>query len=388
MLVCGGRVLQQQQQQQQRGARTCAGVMPGDTVHVVPFVAPALVVGTCRPPVIQRIVPRPGWVDGLRTLQQMVGMPVLPNAVGSGVLANSTYETLLATADMIKLVRRHIKQQASNLRANLYLQQSDDCNITPALRAAPALLAMLVDVLSAFARHSTRSTSSLARQCMTSSSLDLSGVHSTYIDTSKEVRDRKQFTMYSDSSPLPDRCLSATDLASEWSEHHHHSLPYQSLSLFHMVSVSYCLKALAIGAALVLIFTPEKNARILQSLSELGVDTKALVNSKRGFLLDNDVYMKDLDPVTGADRVREMCEHFMQESGTDQVRIVAEAQYPPQAKNEFTQKLLEYEKNVDRVLCEEPAAALCLFDSTVLPQSVLSAALHCHPTCIVSAGAQ
>eukprot|EP01105_Mastigella_eilhardi_P012614 TRINITY_DN2885_c0_g1_i3.p1 TRINITY_DN2885_c0_g1~~TRINITY_DN2885_c0_g1_i3.p1 ORF type:complete len:306 (+),score=75.84 TRINITY_DN2885_c0_g1_i3:283-1200(+) len=289
MLVHRGRLLPLTRQQ----PVAAQGLREGDTVHVVPFASPMFLAMPPAPP-NRQLAPRPEWVEGLRNLQRQTGKPVLAQGAGQPALGDAAYEALMATADLIFLVSRHIKQQASNMRALLYTQKPITCSVTPLMRAAPALLATLEYTLAEYTRQPLAHRFSAAEQCVHSCfvACDLRSIApvAADVDTSEDERTRKQFVLYSDTD-LPERCLSATELAADWKQHEHHCITYHSLSLFHLVTATYCIKTLAASAALVLFFAPEKNMRIAQSLDDAGINTKALLDAKRLVLVDNDVYM-------------------------------------------------------------------------------------------------
>eukprot|EP01105_Mastigella_eilhardi_P010401 TRINITY_DN2423_c0_g1_i1.p1 TRINITY_DN2423_c0_g1~~TRINITY_DN2423_c0_g1_i1.p1 ORF type:complete len:447 (-),score=117.55 TRINITY_DN2423_c0_g1_i1:57-1397(-) len=386
VLVHDGRVLRQSP----RALFGSCGVRNGDVVQVVPSVAavrPLCVRGRGSGKALQLS----HLLDVMADLRVLKGQTPCQAAADWHDTVLSLCETLDLTADTLERARVEVRRAAAVIRA---LELARQCGTLPPtlqvgtatsfeVQTAPALLAMLAKALSAYAGQPQPT---LQRQTDHLHSFVYVVVPISKPSEVDEERTRKQFMAYGEGVPAaaPELCLSADELSS-WADHVHGCLIFNSHAMVHAVSVAFCLKALAEGAALMFIRPPEKTAAIMQSLSDRGVDTqKLLATSHVRFVNSEQFYLRDLTPETLLPSACTLVNDMLQVPGVNAIRYLGEPHYPlPCDKTSYIKNLVEYEKLLDHALVKvTPLAGLCMYDATLFPKSVLQAVLHAHPTCV------
>eukprot|EP01105_Mastigella_eilhardi_P007573 TRINITY_DN1902_c0_g1_i2.p1 TRINITY_DN1902_c0_g1~~TRINITY_DN1902_c0_g1_i2.p1 ORF type:complete len:265 (+),score=53.73 TRINITY_DN1902_c0_g1_i2:854-1648(+) len=260
------------------------------------------------------------------------------------------------------------------------------------MQSAPALLTMVARALASFAAHNKGLKLELAQSAAAfrfhSFSTAFAVPSRPTPEFTKESQQR-QFVVYgerlSTAVQAPERCLSACELNTQtWEEHVHACLNFTKQAMAHAVAVSLCLKAVSEGSAILLIRPPEKMAAVMQSLSDLGVDTKTLIDRKGVWFVNaEEFYLKDLEPMHLAMQAKGLTDEIFR-VGAKSLTFVGETHYPFGCeKTAFVHNLIEYEKLVDsHVVQRAPIHGVCMYDSTVYPCSVMDAVLHAHRTCV------
>eukprot|EP01105_Mastigella_eilhardi_P004957 TRINITY_DN1668_c0_g3_i2.p1 TRINITY_DN1668_c0_g3~~TRINITY_DN1668_c0_g3_i2.p1 ORF type:complete len:302 (-),score=57.76 TRINITY_DN1668_c0_g3_i2:79-984(-) len=296
-----------------------------------------------------------------------------------------------AVADVIECARKELLRCASAMRAGA------GATSTPALQRTPAVLATLSKALASYAGSPPHQLPLVVAHQRGAGICRLH-LHAFTVNLPRrsnggdvdDLHARQRFVLYGDVveavPPEPEHCLSASDVTNAWGDHRHFCVSYDSAAAGHGTALSFGLRALSSGAALVLVRAPGDNDRLEKALTAAGFDTSRLRACSRLVVVDNTHYIDDMtdDPVKGASRARDTVRHLTSECGLPAVRFIGEVQYPkrPGSRIEFIKKLLSFEQELANVFAQTPSAALCLYDTTEFPPSVVHAALHSHPTCI------
>eukprot|EP01105_Mastigella_eilhardi_P027344 TRINITY_DN839_c0_g1_i15.p1 TRINITY_DN839_c0_g1~~TRINITY_DN839_c0_g1_i15.p1 ORF type:complete len:422 (+),score=102.57 TRINITY_DN839_c0_g1_i15:129-1268(+) len=370
MLPCGTSPL---------ASRVCSG----DSVRLVPCVgvSPMLVEhmrGAAPALHSARCLARPAWEFELLDLQMILGAAPTQLSVDSNAAMRALCDQLDQAADVLSCVQHEIKQVAAYIKASQSGAAAGRPTMSAVALRSPALLAALCSVLAHFTKRNQWPVTS-------------SRVHSfsASLETTPADAGQPQYLKYG-RTIAPTLCISANEFAAKWDDHQHTCFAFDKESLAHSLTLAHCVKALTDGAAFVVIREPVYTMRLFQALSALGVDTKVLLDSGRATVLDSTCYTQD-DPSPEAlvQRMQAMCKGVLAATGAPALRVVGEPPFPAAAapatvKQKFARHAVAYELQVDAAIRSMPVAALCLYNATAFPRSLMDATLHAHPTCVAA----
>lgn len=175
-------------------------------------------------------------------------------------------------------------------------------------------------------------------------------------------------------------------------EHTHTCFTYDNALMGICVTLQMLLAGLDAGAGFLMVRSRKGIDGTLQAMSNLGMDTKTLLESGRVQTMENNEYTADSPAKDRLIWAQSHCKEALRSSGCNSVHVIGELAYfpdvgastPEQTRQKFQQQMLEYEELLTPGLYGAyPLRGICLFERAAFPPNFLTQLERSHP-CVLT----
>ncbi|KAH3759750.1 hypothetical protein Pelo_8467 [Pelomyxa schiedti] len=187
-----------------------------------------------------------------------------------------------------------------------------------------------------------------------------------------------------DSSVLP-----AKDAIDSLKVHDHCVICYSHPQIALLIAVEHILRGLTLGAAFLILRSQKQIDDIFGILSQLGINTKLLLDSHRVNIVPNDCYttpeMMGVKATVREQWGYEVCRKAMADSGKTLLHTIGEVPYfpsepEPAAKKLFQDEMVAYEEKITKSVYQElDVRGCCFYDRNIFPPDFIEAIENAHP---------